>query len=212
MMLRVPKKYSIRITADSVDAEWDDINRPIRIRVLGIAAVTCAELVIVYFTFLRPDRNGYSTWFRLMHEHWASGYHRDAGIPIGYAFLLSLIFALLVTRAFFPTGERLRCDRTQLTVEEIPWFNLVGKWSAKSFPIEAISDVTLGIWPTKGRETLYLVSFQAYGKTRKILRGISAPAGYRVLKGLKALGVDALEISDARYFAKEAIRDQRAEL
>jgi hypothetical protein len=73
--------------------------------------------------------------------------------------------------------------------------------------------VELAIMPYgRRRDSLYLIHFRANGKKEKILRGLEAPEGYRILKGLRALGVDILHDGDARWLAREAIRDRRAEL
>ena len=70
----------------------------------------------------------------------------------------------------------------------------------------------IGYMATQGQGLSLLDSIRANGKKEKIMRGMEAPEGYRILKGLKALGVDVRDVSDARYLAREAIRDRRADL
>jgi hypothetical protein len=206
------RNYEIRIKTDSVDARWDNSSRPIWLRLLGSAAVALGGALLAYVGLIRPDRNGYSNLWRLMHDHFTSRFLIDAVIPGCYIFLVWLLFAALAIRSFFTSGQMLHCDRSQLTVAKIPWINFNGQWRSRTFPVAEISQMELAIWPTRNRETLYLIRFRACGMEEKILQGINASEGYRILKGVKALGVDVLHGSDARWLAREEIRDRRAEL
>ncbi len=206
------RKYEIHITADSVDARWNNSNRPIWMRLLGGGAVALWGALLAYGALLRPDRNGYSGWWRLMHDRFTSQFLIDAVIPLGFGFVVWLLFAALGVRSFFTSGQMLHCDRSQLTVAKIPWVNFNGKWRPRTVPIAAVSQLELAIWPSKTRETYYLILFRADGKRQKVLAGIEAPEGYRILKGLKTLGADVRHDPDMQTLVREAIRDRRAEL
>ncbi len=206
------RKYEIHIKVDSVDARWDNSNRPIWLRLLGSAAVTLWGALFAYGGLLRPDRNGYSGWWRLMHDRFTSQFLIDAVIPLGFAFAVWLLFAALGIRSFFTSGQMLHCDRSQLTVAKIPWTNFNGKWRSRTFPITAISQLELAVWPTRSRETYYLIRFLVKGKKQKVMAGIDALEGYRILKGLEALGVDVRHDPDMQSLVRETIRDRRAEL
>ncbi len=208
-MISTQRKYEVHITADAVDTKWDDASRPLWFRVSYVVAVATVGGLLAYFGLLRPDQNGYSALWRLMHDHL---FRVDAGFPFALVFLMWLFFAAMGVRSIFTSGQMLHCDRSELTISKIPWLNFKGEWQSRAFIPAEVSQLELAIWPTRSRETYDFVRFRADDETHKILEGITAPAGYRVLKGLKSLGFDAKDISDVRYLAKEAIRDQRAEL
>ena len=206
------RKYEIHIKADAVDARWDDSDRSLWTRLLFIAVLTAWGALLAYGGLIRPDRNGYSGWWRLMHDHFTSRFVIDAVIPMGFTFAVWLLFAALGVRNFFTSGQMMHCDRSQLTVAKIPWINFNGQWTSQTFPIATVSQMELAIWPTKTRETYYLFRFRVDGKKQKALAGIAAQQGYRLLKSLRALGIDVHHASDAKWMAREELRDQRAEL
>ena len=65
------------------------------VTVAGSAAVTLWGALFAYGGLLRPDRNGYSGWWRLMHDRFTSQFLIDAVIPLGFAFAVWLLFAAL---------------------------------------------------------------------------------------------------------------------
>jgi len=205
------RKYEVHIKADSVDAKWDNSDRSMWSRLLGIVAVVVSGALLAYRLLLRPDRNGYSNWWRLMHDHFTSRFVNDAVIPICFAFAVWLLFATVGIRNCFTSGQRLHCDRSDLTFAQIPWISFNGKWITRSFPVAVISQMELAVSPDD-RANSFLIRFQVCGMEEKILQGINASDGYRILKGLKVLGVDVHYDPGVRWLAREAIRDQRAEL
>jgi hypothetical protein len=205
------RKYEIRISADAVDARWDNSDRSIWLRLLVGAAVTLWGAVLAYMRLIRPDRNGYSGWWRLMHDHFTSRFLVDVAIPDGMILGMWLFFAALGIRSFFTSGQMLHCDRSHLTISKIPWLNFNGQWRSRTFPIAAISQLEFAIWPTRARETYYLIRFWVKGKRQKILAGIEALEAHRILKGLKSLGVDVRHDPERQSLVRESIRDRRAE-
>jgi len=206
------RKYQIRITAEAVDARWDDSDRSIWLRLWFGAAVALWGAVLAYIGLIKPDRNGYSVWWRLVHDHLTSRFLTNVVIPDGMAFVVWSFFAAMGIRSFFASGQMLHCDRSQLKISKIPWLNFAGQWRSRTFPVAAISEADLAIWPTRTRETSYLICFRVNEKRQKILAGITAIEAHRILKGLKALGVDIRRDPDRSLSVRESIRDRRAEL
>lgn len=205
------RKYEIHIGADAVDAKWDNSDRPMRSRLLGVVASAVSGALLTYLLLLRPDRNGYSNWWRLTHDHFTSRFVSDAVIPICFAFAVWLLCAAVGIRSYFTSGQLLHCDRSELTFAQIPWISFNGRWLSRTFSVAVISQMELAVCPDD-RANSFMIRFLTCGMEEKILQGISASDGYRILKGLKILGVDVHLDPGVRWLAQEAIRDQRAEL
>jgi hypothetical protein len=205
------RNYEVHVRADSVDAKWDNSDRPLWFRVLGCAALIGAEALVVYYWLIRPDRNGYSTWWRLVHEPLVFAFLRETAIPAVLGLAVWSFLALYGIRSLLPCGEKLHCDHSELSVAKIPWFSLWGQWSSRTFPVSEVSRAELADWPADRRNIVYLIRFWVCGFEEKALRGIQASEGYRVLKGLKAMGVGVRLDPDTRWLVQQDIRDRRAE-
>jgi hypothetical protein len=183
------QEYGIEIRADSVDVGWDNSHRSIQARAVGSFAYMAAG-VVVFCLIMFTKRHGASTWWELTTSPRDSARLVMANAIVAIASGLLGLFVLIGMRNFFLSGEKLHCDRSQMTLSRIPWYSFTGRWTARSFSLAEISKMEYGVvYSGKGGDT-YGISFSAHGWRKKLFAGIDARDAFRILRGMESLGVD----------------------
>ena len=203
--------YEIGVTADSVDVKRDDSRRSIRVRAYGSIGIIAFAVVLFYFIVFGSHR-GYSTWWNLTNEPGSSGDFLNSLIAFVVASGLSGFLLILGLRNFFPSGERLHCDRSTFTVSKIPWFNFHGKWTRHSFSIAEISQLRFAVVRSSRGNSLCGICCFAHGKQQKLFAGLEAPEASRILRGLKNLGADVCSDPDMLTKVQETLRERRSRI
>jgi hypothetical protein len=131
-------------------------------------------------------------------------------IVLTYGSLLELFFLALGVRHLLPFSERLHADRATLIWSRIAWLSFGNRWVTHTIPLSEISRASYAIvYKSKG---IHGVLLETYGENWKAFWGIESPEASRILRGLKALGVNVHHVPELREEIREALRDRRAEL
>jgi hypothetical protein len=129
-----------------------------------------------------------------------------SGILVFCGYLL-----LIGVRLFFPAGEELHCDRTAFAYSMIPWVRLRGRWKRRSFPVADISELMYGVIrygkPDKNTVDVYGLSFYVGKKEYKILAGLEASDADRIVKQLRAFGVDVIINQNMSKLVEKSVSD-----
>ncbi|HEY2460836.1 MAG TPA: hypothetical protein VGI16_08510 [Candidatus Acidoferrum sp.] len=176
--------------------------------------MTVAAVAMTYYVVFRPHDgfHGYSWWWTIGHDHAVSEYF--IGTVLGaLIYFGGLGCALLLgVRSLFPSGEKLHCDRSQLTVSKIPWISFRGRWTTHVFSLAQVSEMKYGLIRrgTARDPSIYGILFLVDGNRRKILRRIGAPEAARLLRGIKKLGLDVPHDPDILPRMQMALEDRRS--
>jgi hypothetical protein len=201
--------YRIQVTADSVDVYCDTPFRSTASqRFFGGLAVVCS-LAMLYFPIFRPGR-GLGIWEMLIESREGSGEFKLHLFELVFVAAIGVFFLAAGIRYCLPLGERLHCDRSTLTWSRIPWVSLGNRWVTRSIPVTEIAGASYAIvYKSKG---VYGILLDTYGKPWKMFWQIESPEANRILRGLKALGVNVHHDPEMREVIRETLRDRRAQL
>ena len=203
--------FEISITKDSVDARRDVSFLTQRYgSYVGLAYIAFA--VAGFFWVVLYSHGQVSIWEIVREGRTASS---DFVLAVfGLALVVPLMAAIcfMGARTFFPSGELLHCDRSTFTVSRIPWFNLRGKWTSRSYPLSDISQLDFGVVIRSRGNNFDGLRFRAAGKKQRLFAGLEAPEAHKILKGLHALGVDVPDLSDMRYLVEDALKERSMKL
>jgi hypothetical protein len=207
------RKYKVKIGADYVDAKWDSSYRSIPVRVFGSIAMAVLAAAWMYYAVFRPH-HGYAVWWTLTHERASSRYFIETAVAILLNLILSGYILALGVRSLFPSGEKLRCDYSQLIVSKIPWVSFRGRWTTRVFSLAEISQMEYEVLRrgTARDPSVYGIRFLADGKVQKILSRIEAPEASHLLRGLERLGLDIRHDPDTLAKIQETLGDRRSRL
>lgn len=180
------QKFEIKVTSDTLEARCNLPFGPKGNRIALSAAMICLGAWGMYPTWLKPDSLGYTNWWRLAHHY--SVLDAD-GLVLATA-LFGLVL-LLGIRLLCPAGAILRCDRNQVTTTRIPWYSFTGHWVTHTYNTLDVSGFCLKYYGSNKGQSVYGIRFFVNGSTKSIFHGsIEPPEAYRILLGLKSLGLD----------------------
>jgi hypothetical protein len=118
-------------------------------------------------------------------------------IPLLIIVGCSALFALLSWRYVvmaYPSDETFYCDRSTLTISKVFWLDIHNKdWRVRSYPIEWITDLKYRSVATAKGGAVYGLRFEAGGRSERVLPGLGTHDAGKILKAVKALGVDTGE-------------------
>jgi hypothetical protein len=180
------QNYEIKVTNDSLEARCNLPFGPKRNGSMFSALLIGLAAWGMYRTWLSQDSHGYSNWWRLAHHYSVL----DSGsIVISTAFYG--LFLLLGIRLLCPAGAILICDRSQVTTTRIPWYSFTGRWVAHRYSASEVTGFRLKFYGFGRGGNVYGIRFLVDGRKKSIFHGsIDPPEAYRILLGLKSLGLD----------------------
>jgi hypothetical protein len=179
------QKYEIKVTGDSLEARCNLPFGPKRNCILLSALMIGLAAWGSYRTWLSQDSLGYSNWWRLAHHYSVLDFN---GLLISTAAFG--VFLLMGIRLLRPAGAVLICDRNQVTTTRIPWYSFTGRWVTHTYDALDVSGFRLKVF-SSNRGIVYGIRFYVNGRKKSIFRGsIEPPEAYRILRGLKSLGLD----------------------
>ncbi len=206
-------RYRVSAKADSVEAHWESRPRSIPVRILGILAMIALAAAWMYYAVFRVGHR-YTAWWVFKYEAVGSRHFIEA--IIGSLLNLALVSFFLAwgVRSLFPSGERLRCDRSQFVVSKIPWINFNGRWTTLSFPLSEVAEVEYVILQRGGGRSpaVYGIRFWADGKRRTALERLEPPEAGHLLRELRRLGVDVWHDPQMRTLINETLGDRREQI
>lgn len=201
------QKYEIEVTDDSLEARCNLPFGPKQNRIafsflmLGLAAWG------IYRTWLSPDSQGYNNWWRLAHHYSMLDFD---GVVIVTAIYAS--FTLIGIRLVCPAGEVLICDRNRVTTRRIPWYSFTGRWVTHTYNALDVSGFRLKFYGSGRGGSVYGIRFYVNGSTKSIFHGcIESPEAYRMLLGLKSLGLDVPPDPKLISHVKRGLYDRKEE-
>ena len=180
------QKFEITVTTDSLEARCNLPFGPKESRIfLTIVSIAVSGWVI-YRIWFSPDSHGYSDWWRLMHHNSVLDIY---GVVMATVFMGA--FLLMGIRLLCPAGAILRSDRNQVTTTRIPWYSFTGHWVTHTYDAIDVSGFQLKFYGSGKGGNVYGIRFFVNGTTKSIFHGsIEPPEAYRILRGLKSLGLD----------------------
>lgn len=204
------RKCEIRVTADSVDVDSDELFGTKTSRLCLGTLLVAGSGWIAYSAFFAPDRRGAWGWNELTRPRAGLAHpHIDLTGLVLYL-SVSFIFLALGFRYLLPFGERLHCDRSTLTWSRIPWISHRNRWVINSIPFTEVVGVSYAI--VYQSKSVHGIVLETYDKNWKMFWGIEPPEANRILNGLKQLGVDVHHDPDMRLLIRESLRDRREQL
>jgi hypothetical protein len=180
------QKYDINVTSDSVEARCNLPFGPKRNCIFFSAVMLGLAVWGIYRTWLSSDSIGHNNWWYLTHSSTVLDFH-EVLIATGFF----VLFLLLGIRLLCPAGAILVCDRKQVTTTRIPWYSFTGHWVTRAYNASEVSGFRLKFYGSGRGGNIYGIRFLVNGRKKSIFRGsIEPPEAYRILLGLKSLGLD----------------------
>jgi hypothetical protein len=179
-------QYEIKITSESLEARCNLPFGPERNRLLFSVLIIGIAVWGIYRGWLSPDSYGHNNWWYLAHHYRVLDFH-DAV----FASAIFTLFLLLGIRLLCPAGAILICDRLQVTTTRIPWYCFTGSWVTRTYNAPDVSGFRLKFFGSGQGGNIYGIRFLVNGRKKTVFRGsIDPPEAYRILLGLKSLGLD----------------------
>jgi hypothetical protein len=180
------QKYDIKVTSDSVEARCNLPFGPKRNRLWFSALLLGLSAWGIYRTWLSSDSYGHNNWWYIAHSYAVLDFDALVMATVIYVLLL-----LLGIRLLCPAGAILICDRNQVTTTRIPWYCFTGRWVTLTYNALDVSGFRLKFFGSGRGGNVYGIRFLVNGRKKSIFRGsIEPPEAYRILLGLKSLGLD----------------------
>jgi hypothetical protein len=111
-------------------------------------------------------------------------------ILLGTSALVVLISWRYVVMAY-PSEETFYCDRSTLTISKVRWLDIHNAdWRTRSYPLDAITGINYKAVARIRGGAVYGLRFKAAGRSERVLPGLGAHDAGKILKAIKALGVD----------------------
>ena len=202
-------KCEIHVTADSVDVATKGLfgTRTSRLwfGCFMIALMVCS----VYLALFHPGR-GPNIGEMLAETRPGRRDFAFNLIVLVYCALIGLFLLATGIRHLLPFGERLHADRSTLTWSRISWLSFGNRWVTRTAPLSEVVRASYAIvYKSKGIRGILL---ETYGEPLKTFWGIETPEANRILRGLRALGVNVQHDPEMREAIRETLRDRRADL
>jgi hypothetical protein len=200
-------KYEIKITSDSVEAICGQPFGPKQSRtVLGTLLIGLG-IWGIYRSWLSHDSYGHNNWWYLAHHYTVLNFD---SVVMSTAILF--LFMLLGVRLFCPAGAILICNRAQVTTTRIPWHSFTGHWVSRTYNVSDVSGFRLGYFGSGRGGNVYGIRFLVNGSKKTIFLGsIDPPEAYRILHGLKSLGLDVANDPKLLSRVKAGLLDRKEE-
>jgi hypothetical protein len=180
------QKYGIKVTSDSVEARCNLPFGPKRNCILFSAMLIGLGVWGIYRTWLSSDSYGHSNSWYLAHYNTVSDFDTVVMATVVY-----VLFLLLGIRLLCPAGAILICDRNQVRTTRIPWYCFTGRWVTRLYNTSEVSGFRLKFYGSGRGGNVYGIRFLVNGRKKSIFRGsIEPPEAYRILLGLKSIGLD----------------------
>jgi hypothetical protein len=147
--------------------------------------------VLSLAVFAKGKRGQPSMWHDLAtHPVNSQGFIIPLVILLGASALVVLISWRYVVMAY-PSEETFYCDRSTLTISKVPWLDIHNAdWRTRSYPLDAITGIKYkAVARTRGG-AVYGLRFKAGGRSERVLPRLGAHDAGKILKAIKALGVD----------------------
>jgi len=126
-----------------------------------------------------------------------STYPVDSGmfiVALAILFGTPLLMFLLLRRYMIfanPSDETFRCDRTALTISRLRWLDFSNThWDTRSYTLGEIGNLRYQAIAYAKNASIYGLRFNAGGGTQRVLPGLNPRDADKILKALKAFGVD----------------------
>ncbi|MGA3373102.1 MAG: hypothetical protein ABSC48_15195 [Terracidiphilus sp.] len=203
--------YRIHVTADSVDVECDNpLGSPRSPRFFGVFVIADALALLCLPWFVHG--HGSTMWVILTESRPSDPGFVESVITAVLAMAIGILLLAWGIRYCLPFGERLHCDRSMLTWSKIRWISFRNRWVTRSIPVSEIVRASYGIvYKSKGVYGILLEN-GVDGEPWKLFWGIETPEANRILRGLKALGVNVYIDPEMREVIRETLRDRSAQL
>lgn len=180
------QKFEIETTSDSLKARCNLPFGPKRNCAFFALIMIGFALWGVYTTWLSPDSLGHSNLWRVAHHY--------SVLDFSSVMIATAIFGLFLPigiRLLCPAGAVLTCDRNQVTTTRIPWYSFIGRWATQTYNASEVSGFRLKFYGSGRSGNVYGIRFLVNGRRKSIFHGsIEPPEAYRILLGIKSLGLD----------------------
>lgn len=148
-------------------------------------------LGICAFLFLPGKHGDPSMWHDLSLSRFDS---KEFMLPFLFLLCFPFIMGFLLRRyitSAYPSDETFQCDGKTLTISRVRWLDIRNKhWNIRSYALSDVENIRYQVVASARGTSIYGLSFIAEGRTERVLPGLDAQEGDKVLKGLKALGAD----------------------
>jgi hypothetical protein len=180
------QKFDIKVTTDSVEARCNLPFGPKRNCILFSSLLLGCAVWGIYRAWLSSDSHGHNNWWYLAHYNTVSDFN-----SVVIATVIYVLFLMLGIRLLCPAGAILVCNRNQVTTIRIPWYCFTGRWVIRAYNTSDVSGFRLKFYGSGRSGNVYGIRFLVNGEKKSIFRGsIEPPEAYRILLGLKSLGLD----------------------
>lgn len=140
----------------------------------------------IYKAWLSSDSYGHNNLWYLAHNYTVLNFDSVVMVTVFY-----VLFLLGGIRLLCPAGAILVCNRNQVTTTRIPWYSFTGRWVKRTYNTLDVSGFRLKFYGSGRSGNVYGIRFLVNGEKKSIFRGsIEPPEAYRILLGLKSLGLD----------------------
>jgi hypothetical protein len=188
--------FNIELTDQSVDVRLITSENSPRGRFYAVFGNLAMMVLVPLFCLSCPRRNGgTSIWHDLSSvplDSFDFMFYMSllivmVGIPVLYMTVTSWEYGVAAN----PSDQTLYCDRSTLTISTVRWLDIDNKdWETCSYALEEITKMKYGVIAATRGGTVYGLCFCARSKVHCVLPGVKPRTADKILKALKALGVD----------------------
>jgi hypothetical protein len=110
------------------------------------------------------------------------------------AFIVLLSWRYVISA--YPADETFYCDGRTLTISKVRWLDFTNKhWDTRSYTLASLQEVSYDRIARLRGTSIYGLRVIAEGKTQRVLPGLKPREADKILRPLKAFGVDVIDDS-----------------
>ena len=187
--------FEIEVTNQSVKVRLNASEKSPRGRFYWCAFFVALWIAALCLLVFADGKHGQSSMWQdfVTHPVDSQGFIVPLVILIGVTALIVLISWRYVVMAY-PSDEIFYCDRSTLTISKVRWLDINNKdWQTRSYQLSEVTGIKYKTVARAKGGAVYGLRFNAAGRSERVLPGLGTHDAGKILKAVKAFGVDVNE-------------------
>jgi hypothetical protein len=181
----------VDINDQSVSVRLNASGRSPRGRFYACISFIAMWAVLICGLLFLPGKGGTaSMWHDL-----SQGFIVPLAILVGCSVLMVLL-TWRYTVSAYPSDETFHCDRSALTISKVRWLDFTNKhWDTRYYTLASLQEMSYDRIARLRGTSIYGLRVIAEGRTQRVLPGLKPRQADKILRALKAFGVDVIDDS-----------------